>query len=445
MSNRIGDLAATSSIAFSDLFEKEVAGFVASNGITAKDLRTGLFLGGTGFVANDPLVCGPITVNTNKFLVDINGNATVAGNMTVAGTLGVTLAATFTAAVTVGATLTASTLASTGISNIVIPTTGTNRAYWQFTNTNNTTFIGIEGAAGSEILAGSSAYATILANSVARSLHLGTNNVIRMTIRSTGEVDHTNDITVAATKQVFLDGGGDTSIRESAANTITFKAGGADTFAIIGTGVSSTGTITGTDIIAGAGNSHTWTGRSKISSAADGRISLTDNAGTSFTRLNLGPDASASFPALKRNGTDVEFRLGDDSAQTNILAANATASGFVKSVSASAGVGYGTGAGGTVTQGTNRNTAVTLNKICGQITTTSESANNGLFTVNNSTVAATDTVIVNLVSGPAAGTFVIVVNAVGAGSFRIFYNNAGGAGETNPFVINFSVIKAVTS
>jgi len=46
----------------------------------------------------------------------------------------------------------------------------------------------------------------------------------------------------------------------------------------------------------------------------------------SFNRLGLGP-LTASYPAFKRNGTAVNFRLGDDSADANITAAAATLSG----------------------------------------------------------------------------------------------------------------------
>jgi hypothetical protein len=53
---------------------------------------------------------------------------------------------------------------------------------------------------------------------------------------------------------------------------------------------------------------------------ADGRLLLTDNAGTSFGRLQLG-GTTASFPSLKRNATGIDFRLADDSGYAPITAA----------------------------------------------------------------------------------------------------------------------------
>lgn len=115
------------------------------------------------------------------------------------------------------------------------------------------------------------------------------------------------------------------------------------------------------------------------------------------------------------------------------------------------GVGYTTGAGGTVTQGTNRDTAVTINKTCGQITTRSDSlAASGIasFTVNNSTVAAGDSICLSLVSNgasPFAIEYMVYAVGVGGGTFGITYKNLTSAGFTNALVFNFAVIKGATS
>jgi hypothetical protein len=109
-----------------------------------------------------------------------------------------------------------------------------------------------------------------------------------------------------------------------------------------------------------------------------------------------------------------------------------------------AGLGYGTGTGGAVTQLTNRTTGVTLNKTNGAITLVSAagSATWQSFTVTNSTVAATDTVIVNQKSG--TDLYMIHVTAVAAGSFRISFATTGGTTTEQP-VFNFAVIKAVAA
>jgi hypothetical protein len=59
--------------------------------------------------------------------------------------------------------------------------------------------------------------------------------------------------------------------------------------------------------------------RSQIFSTADGDVSLSNNIQNSFNKLNLGL-ASVGFPAIKRNGAAIDFRLADDSAFCNISA-----------------------------------------------------------------------------------------------------------------------------
>jgi len=114
----------------------------------------------------------------------------------------------------------------------------------------------------------------------------------------------------------------------------------------------------------------------------------------------------------------------------------------VTSNSATAGIGYATGAGGAVTQGTSRTTGVTLNTVSGAITLFSAAGSTSWqsFTVTNSTVAATDVIIVNQKSG--TDLYEIHVTAVAAGSFRISYKTTAGTTTEQP-VFNFAVIKAV--
>lgn len=108
------------------------------------------------------------------------------------------------------------------------------------------------------------------------------------------------------------------------------------------------------------------------------------------------------------------------------------------------GLGYGTGSGGAVTQITSRTTGVTLNKTNGAITLFSAAgtATWQSFTVTNSTVAVTDTVIVNQKSG--TDLYMIHVTNVSAGSFKITFATTGGTTTEQP-VFNFAVIKAVTA
>lgn len=117
----------------------------------------------------------------------------------------------------------------------------------------------------------------------------------------------------------------------------------------------------------------------------------------------------------------------------------------------SAGIGYSTGPGGSVTQATNRSTGVTLNAICGKITTNTASLAglaSASFVVTNSTVAVGDTVIVSQRSGSDSGGTIVHVVAVANGSFTIMVSNnnaAAGTAETGAIIINFAVIKAVSA
>jgi hypothetical protein len=120
-----------------------------------------------------------------------------------------------------------------------------------------------------------------------------------------------------------------------------------------------------------------------------------------------------------------------------------TATGAIVSTG-TAGVGYATGAGGAVTQITSRTTGVTLNKTAGAITLVSAagSATAATFTVTNSTVAATDVIILNQKSG--TDLYDLMVTAVAAGSFNLTFRTTGGTTTETP-VFNFAVIKAVAA
>jgi hypothetical protein len=56
-----------------------------------------------------------------------------------------------------------------------------------------------------------------------------------------------------------------------------------------------------------------------LGASSDGVLRITNNANTDFNRLQLGGTTS-SFPAIKRNGAAIDFRLADDSAACNINA-----------------------------------------------------------------------------------------------------------------------------
>ena len=113
-------------------------------------------------------------------------------------------------------------------------------------------------------------------------------------------------------------------------------------------------------------------------------------------------------------------------------------------VTSAAGLGYGTGSGGTVTQTTNKSTAVTLNKPTGAITTSNAAlaANTWVtFTVNNTLVAAADIVMVMSTNG----NYLAKASNTGAGSFSIDLLNRTGGSLSDAVQINFAIIKGATS
>ena len=87
---------------------------------------------------------------------------------------------------------------------------------------------------------------------------------------------------------------------------------------------------------------------------------------------------------------------------------------------------------------------MTINKTSGAITLFSAagSATAATFTVTNSTVEATDVIILNQKSG--TDLYDLKVTAVAAGSFNITFNTTGGTTTEQP-VFNFAVIKAVAA
>jgi hypothetical protein len=104
--------------------------------------------------------------------------------------------------------------------------------------------------------------------------------------------------------------------------------------------------------------------------------------------------------------------------------------------------------GGTVTQATNKATGVQIDRRAGSITMNNAAlaaAAEVGFTVTNSEVAATDVVAVCIASGATAASYTVNVDAVAAGSFKITVGNvsAGSLGEA--IVLNFAVIKVVTT
>ena len=110
---------------------------------------------------------------------------------------------------------------------------------------------------------------------------------------------------------------------------------------------------------------------------------------------------------------------------------------------ASSELGYSAAAQGTVTQLTDKSTAVTLNKSAGQITMNNANlatVTTVSFTLNNTTIGAKDTLVVCIASGATVGAYLVYVSNLAAGSATISLRNftAGTLGEA--VVVNFAVM-----
>lgn len=147
-----------------------------------------------------------------------------------------------------------------------------------------------------------------------------------------------------------------------------------------------------------------------------------------------GPKAAGAWPA------GVGFVINGGTVNASLNAA-------ILSTSPSGGIGYATGAGGTVSQITSKATGVTLNKITGTITMNAAALAGGTivsFILSNTSVAATDLLVLNHDSGGTLGSYGLnAATATNAATIYVRNNTAGSLSEA--LVIAFAVIKGATA
>lgn len=172
-----------------------------------------------------------------------------------------------------------------------------------------------------------------------------------------------------------------------------------------------------------------------------GDINLDDGGTYTTTVQCVTPTANRtiSFP----DATGTVGLVAGSSGQVTYNNAGAQAGGNL-SYNATAGTfGYGSGRG-TVTQATNKSTGVTLDAPCGAITLNNASLNADTtvsFTLTNSSIAATDLLILNHISGGTAGAYTLNAQAaLGSASINVRNVTAGALGEA--IVIGFAVLKS---
>ena len=109
-----------------------------------------------------------------------------------------------------------------------------------------------------------------------------------------------------------------------------------------------------------------------------------------------------------------------------------------------AAAGYRNAASATVTQLTSKSTAVTINAQAGVITTDNAQINLASevsFTVNNTSVGATDCIVVSISSGATnTDDHSVYIGAVADGSFVIGLANHSTSNRSDTLVINFAII-----
>jgi len=177
---------------------------------------------------------------------------------------------------------------------------------------------------------------------------------------------------------------------------------------------------------------------------------LINSAGLVGVRLSVSAIASGTLVVTAQSGSYVGVPTISSSAVTTygaITATSLTASGLIKSTSPTAGIGYATGAGGAVTQSTDKSTTVVSNTITTAITMNAANLAAATivgFTFTNSSIAATDSVIVTHQSAGTGGAYTF--NAFpGSGSAVISVRNNTAGGLAEAIVLRVTVIKAVSA
>ena len=159
-------------------------------------------------------------------------------------------------------------------------------------------------------------------------------------------------------------------------------------------------------------------------------------------------DVSASGLAVTTNGTIIFNEGRITSLDGATIGATTPAAVTGTNVLANNTLGYSSGSGGTVTQETDKGTAVTLNKINGEIVMNGAALADdatATFTLNNNLINATNVVIVNVASVGTPGAYQVTVGAVATGSCSISVLNVSGGALSQAIKLNFAVITAVAS
>lgn len=253
----------------------------------------------------------------------------------------------------------------------------------------------------------------------------------------------------------------------------SITVGGTANLALFTTsGASVIGNIAASGFVLGNGSLLTGTDKTRIISgntnvtiaSANGNVTI-DVAGTNdvVTVANTGISVSGIVSAT--GNVQGNFVVANDGEFAgNVAAGNVVSTGFILtsgdifggnlyttgnilSNSTSGGIGFTTGAGTTTTQATNKTTGVTINNPTGQITYAAGNLSAGAnvsFTMTNSTIANSDVMIINHVSGGTIGAYSWYPQCNAGNAVITMVNRTAGILNEQP-VIRFVVIKGATA
>lgn len=115
----------------------------------------------------------------------------------------------------------------------------------------------------------------------------------------------------------------------------------------------------------------------------------------------------------------------------------------------STALGYGVaGTGGAVSQATNKATAVTLNKRCGNVTMMNSALAAGAivsFALNNSLAVVDDMVLVTHHAAGTFGAYNLAARVTSAGVITVSVRNTSAASLSEAIVLKFAILKAPSS
>jgi hypothetical protein len=414
----------------------------------------------TMYIAGGPVANTNATI-TNSYALMVGGNARFFGN--IIGTL-----ANGNSNVYIATANGNVTIAAVGNTTMTISGTGANiTGTGNFSgNVNAANFVGV--------LASGNSNVNMVANA---NIAIAVTGANRLVITATGtNVAGTGNFTgnLSAGNIPIMPSGNSNITITSNANISMFTVGNATAqFVVATTGVNVAGYSNATNVL---GNSHTAQGTVAANLNIGNAILLsttglvgnigmrgifttyTDNTAAAASTVANAAIHGFAQPNIAATNTTVTFTNaatflvgGAPVANTNatitnpysiwVANGNSRFDGGLR-VNSATGFGYSSTVGA-ATQLTNRNTGVTVSNVSGAITlvsaTTTANTYN-LFTVTNTTVAATDVIILNQRSG-SANSYILSVANVAAGAFNIQIFNTTAVAVAESPIINFVVFK----